>query len=125
MTWRKNKLREDMVRRFGPEIGLPLFNIAPKMEAAPKSMYVATETKNAAHKALKDELGDKQKQVLDVLYRGKDWTNSEIARYLSWSINRVTGRIFELRQMGKVMQSEKRVCNITGRVVQAWKSNHK
>lgn len=87
-------------------------------------MELATETRKLAHMTLKyDELnlGDKQQRVLDTMYLRDNWTNSELAQKLEWSINRITGRVFELRQIGLVITAEKRVCDVTGMIVQSWR----
>lgn len=65
-------------------------------------------------------LGERQKKVLE-LFGTQTLTNSEIATRLGWSINRVTPRVFELRQAGKLEEAYKRICSITGRRVIAWK----
>jgi hypothetical protein len=143
MGYRKNKLRRDTIERFGPTVGLPLFHgvethgsaspqgsasptAVARLNAAPKSMLIANETKKlgemtAKHDELK--LGDKQQKVLDVFYLGgEDWTNEEIAEKLEWGINRVVGRVFELRELGLVVPGRKRECTVTGMVVQAWRA---
>ena len=88
-------------------------------------MSIADETKKLAEMTVKHDelrLGDKQQKVLDVFYLGgEDWTSEEIAEKLEWGINRVVGRIFELRQLGLVIPGKKRECTITGMVVQAWR----
>lgn len=68
-------------------------------------------------------LGSRQVLVLEVFERnpGRDLTNSEIARALDWSINRVTGRVKELREMQLLEESRKRRCGVTGRPVHAWR----
>ena len=48
------------------------------------------------------DIGEKQAQVLQVFIdnRGKDFTNLELSRELGWEINRVVGRVHELRGEG-------------------------
>lgn len=60
--------------------------------------------------------------VLEVFGRsdGRYFTNSEIAQALGWSINRVTGRVKELREAGILEESRKRQCAVTLRDVHAW-----
>lgn len=69
-------------------------------------------------------LGERQNavlEVMEVMAPAGDSTNTEISEMLGWSINRVTPRIFELRSLGKVGLSQKRLCTITKRRVMAWK----
>lgn len=63
-------------------------------------MTVATTSKEAYQKLKK--LGDKQQQVLDALGDLGIASNQDIAEALGWSINRVTGRMKELRDYGYV-----------------------
>jgi hypothetical protein len=58
--------------------------------------------------------------VLGALERLGEATNSEIARDLEWSINRVTGRTNELVKSGKVVDAGKRACKVTGRTAHIW-----
>lgn len=68
-------------------------------------------------------LGNRHKQVLEVLIKHKDMTNMELANQLDWSINRITPRVKELRKKDIVVQSQVRECKITRRNVIAWKFN--
>lgn len=66
-------------------------------------------------------LSDREKAVYDVLDEaGENLTNNEIAARLNWTINRVTGRIFGLRQKGYVYDDGKRICRCTGEECHAW-----
>jgi hypothetical protein len=130
VSYRRNKYRQDIIERFGQETGLPLFEqkapegVLTALDQAPKSMYVATETRKLAETIITHDehrLGEKQQKVLDTMYLRDDWTNEELAHKLEWGINRVVGRVFELRERGLVVPAMKRVCGITGNVVQAWK----
>jgi len=83
------------------------------------------ETSLEAYLEVKPRLGEKQKEVYRLLKNatrvGFDMTNMEIAQALKWSINRVTPRVYELRQAGLVVLSRKRKCGVTGRRAMAWK----
>lgn len=80
------------------------------------------ETSLEAYEEIKPTLGEKQRMVLSLLEKTiKPMTNSEIARALGWSINRVTPRVFELREKGVVAEAGKRPCTITGRNALTWK----
>jgi DNA-binding MarR family transcriptional regulator len=72
-------------------------------------------------------LGKKQKEVLDALRYFPDATNAEIAQKLGWPINRVTPRIKELRskEYGElVFDAGRRTCKVTGSTAHAWKAKH-
>lgn len=77
------------------------------------------ETSLQAYLEIKPKLGKKQAEVLEVLKTGM-YTNSELSNILGWSINRITGRVFELRVMGLVEESHRRASN-TGRRAIVWK----
>jgi DNA-binding MarR family transcriptional regulator len=82
------------------------------------------QTSLQAFDSIKHKLGQAQTRVLGVLYENpqiRDWTNSEIASNLSWSINRITGRVNELRQIGVLEESRQRECHITGYTAIAWR----
>jgi hypothetical protein len=142
MGYRKNKYRQDIVNRFGPEVGLPLFSppykggderggrkpvpsrIEARLNAAPKAITIATDTRKLGEMTAKADalkLAGKQQKIYDTMYLRDDWTNTEIAEKLGWAINRIVGRVFELRQMGLVVESCKRICDVTGMVVTAWR----
>jgi|YelNatPaOPRAMG01_1025707.scaffolds.fasta_scaffold166269_2 DNA-binding MarR family transcriptional regulator len=84
------------------------------------------ETSLEAYRQIQPCLGQKQAEVYRLLKRatecGYDMTNMEIARALRWSINRVTPRVLELREMGLVVLSQKRSCAVTGRTAMAWQT---
>lgn len=59
-------------------------------------------TSRAAYEQIKSKLGDKQQAVYDAVGELGVATNEQIAEYLDWPINRVTGRVTELKKMGFV-----------------------
>jgi hypothetical protein len=77
-----------------------------------------------AHQLASQNLGAKQKQVLDALRFFPDATNAEIALHLSWPINRITPRMGELRKMGLVLDGGRRTCKVTGSTAHAWRAKH-
>lgn len=133
MGYRRNSYRRDILIRFGPETGLPLFEqqirpvpapIKSRLNMAPKAILTATETRKLAEMTVKADLlvlADKQQRIYDTMYLRDDWTNTELAEHLDLPINQITGRTFELRQMGLVISSRKRQCLVTKMIVQAWK----
>lgn len=68
-------------------------------------------------------LSKRQQQVIDIFFKFPDFnfSNRELAEELSWDVNRVTPRTFELREQGVLTESRKRFCKITGQRVWAWK----
>jgi len=82
------------------------------------------DTSIEAYESIKYKLGSVQRRVLDVFYENpniKDWTNMELARALGWDINRVTPRVFELRELGVLTESRRRFCAVTHRRSIAWR----
>ncbi len=69
-------------------------------------------------------LGAKQKEVLDALRLFPDATNAEIARALSWPVNRVTPRTGELIKMGLVIKVMRRTCKATNGTAWSLKAKH-
>lgn len=82
------------------------------------------QTSLEAFKSIRDILGLSQTFVLLVFEKNptiEDWTNLELARNLGWDINRVTGRVYELRQLGVLEESRQRTCNVTTYTAIAWR----
>ena len=76
----------------------------------------------AYHTLVEPHLGERQSTVLDLLFRTvNDLTNAEIADLLDWPINCVTPRVYELRKMGFVEESRRRLCNVTRNAAYAWR----
>ena len=82
------------------------------------------DTSLFAYSVATQNLGAKQKQVLDALRFFPDATNRELKEYMHWEINSITPRIGELRDQGLVIDAGIRPCKITGRRVHAWKAKH-
>jgi len=133
--FRRNTSVAEMIER-NPTVGLPLFEGPTKREQAlleaPRSIEVATGTRNHAYDNVTFDrklLSRKQLDVMTALFALTeaygDATNQEIADWIPRTINRITGRTFELREMDYVVLSQKRHCRSTGEIVQAWKTNPK
>jgi len=93
------------------------------------------------HKKVIPTRTERHTAVLEALEGSFDLTNTELADALQWPINRVTPRVNELREAGRVgcrnpkcpnrahlnamtdfvHDACKRVCKITGRDVFAWR----
>lgn len=74
-----------------------------------------------SYKDLKDKLTQRQVQVLQELKALKTGTNRMIAKSLGWDINRVTGRVTELRDSGLVVHAGNHFDAETKRTVNLWK----
>lgn len=59
-------------------------------------------TSMMAYEALLDKLGEKQQIVYEAIKELGAATNDQIADHLGWTINRVTGRVTELKKYGLV-----------------------
>jgi len=70
-------------------------------------------------------VGFRQTQVYEAFESLQNATNSEIADWLDWSINRVTPRTYELRELEMLEFSERRTCQVTGRKAIAWRIKRK
>jgi len=82
------------------------------------------QTSLQAFDSIKHKLGQAQRRVLDTFYENpgtRDWTNMELARSLGWDINRVTGRVYELRQLGILEESRQRSCRVTEFLAISWR----
>jgi hypothetical protein len=80
----------------------------------------------ACHAAIEPHLGRKQLAVIrlldDATSKGFDMTNVEIANVLGWKINCVTGRVKELREVGFVIKSQRRMNPDTLVLNWAWRT---
>ena len=73
-------------------------------------------------KQLKPTVASKRQTVYNVINYLKPATNRNIAKHLGWDINRVTGRVTELVNLGKVKASGTHKDNETNRTVTVWES---
>ena len=84
------------------------------------------ETSLESYREVKKTLGKRQKEVMDVFNNAHfnahpaGFTNSEIADFLGWGINRVTPRVLELRKQGLLELNGIRKCRVTGRRAMVW-----
>lgn len=73
-----------------------------------------------AFEAMIPVLGEKQAIVYDVIRDHPSMSNHDVARFLHWEINSVTGRVKELRDLGVVVLCGKKVDRVTGCTVMCW-----
>lgn len=72
-------------------------------------------------KKTKVNIGAKQKTVYAVILDKGMATNRMIAKHLGWDINRVTGRVTELVNLGKITANGTYLDKETNRTVTLWK----
>jgi len=84
-------------------------------------MSGVADTSLLVYMDIKPTLGTRQKAILDIIKYLGSCTNSEITRFSGIAINRVTPRVFELRESGHVILDCKRECKVTGRLAMAWR----
>ena len=77
------------------------------------------ETSREAYQSL-TKLGDKQRAVYYALKELGEASNRDLANYLNKPANEITGRVFELRRLGYVQESGKKLDVQTNRRVTAW-----
>ena len=82
------------------------------------------DTSFFAYKVATQNLGAKQKTVLDALRYFPNVTNAELGQHLGWPVNRVTPRVLEIRKMGLILEAGKRTCKVTGSTAHSWKAKH-
>lgn len=82
-------------------------------------MTTATTTRDASYHNLTD-LGEKQAAVLAVIAERGPINNRAIAEALGWDVNRVTPRVFELRERGLVVEAGTAWDGETNRSVTLW-----
>ena len=73
-------------------------------------------------KALTPTIGMKQQTVYGVIKSKGKVTNRMIAKHLGWDINRVTGRVTELVNLGMVTAEGTHKDKQTNRTVTLWKA---
>ena len=82
---------------------------------------MATDTQLQAWSDKQESLPRSQKLVLSALALGGPSTSFEVARILGQPINRISGRITELREKGKIKDSGERTINPdSGKRVIVW-----
>jgi len=79
------------------------------------------QTSLLAYREIEPKIPTAQHVILHLLEMSiRPLSNSEIAKHLGWSINRVTPRVNELVKKGKVEDAGKRKCTVTGKLVHVW-----
>ena len=71
-------------------------------------------------KQIQPTLGSKQKTIYTLIKKKGPITNRQIAKSLGWDINRVTGRVSELVNLGKIVSDGVIYDTDTNRTVTLW-----
>ena len=81
------------------------------------------QTQVDSYLKLTEDLSNKQAIVFDAIRALNKATNREIAKHLGYDINRVTGRVRELVDLGRVIPIGTKLDVETNRTVTLWKSS--
>lgn len=79
------------------------------------------DSSKKAYRILQKKIEGCRREVRDAIITLGVVTNMEIAEFLGWEINRVTGRVIELRESRTVVYSGHRLCSVTGHKVMSWR----
>ena len=85
-----------------------------------KNYKMIRKTQVESYEKTLKTVSDRQKSVLSVLTVAGSATNRELAKLLGWDINRVTGRITELVNLGIVNTNGTKKDLETNRTVTLW-----
>jgi predicted transcriptional regulator len=80
------------------------------------------QTSLEAYDDIQPSLGARQEEILNAIKKLGCPTNLEISKYKRIPINQVTPRTKELREMGLVVECEKRECGVSGRTAMTWRA---
>jgi len=88
-----------------------------------KSLCLFPESQRASYKDILEKLPERRRAVMSALIAEVDGlTTQEICNRLNWPINRVSGRISELKEAQLIEASGKtRRNDLSGRPVTVWK----
>lgn len=86
--------------------------------------YYPEQNRNQSLKDTLPELGKLQREVYEVISSGK-CTTEEIADKLGKYVHSITGRVFELRDMGYIEYAGSVISGKTNRKVSQWKISQK
>lgn len=88
-------------------------------------MKQVIDTRNEAYHDLMPTITTSRQRVYEIIKSNPNGlTNNEIASILHIQINRVTGRVFELRQMNLVVDGGARICTQSNKRCHIWKDNY-
>ena len=82
----------------------------------------STETRNESYSLFSPKLGQRQREVYELLCQLGPLSNRHISDILKRPVNTVTGRVMELRQLGLVAEAGTVYDHGTARRVTAWRA---
>lgn len=72
--------------------------------------------------AYKEPKDQSRQKVFSAIQKLQPCTNQQISEYLGWEINRITGRVKELREKNLVQCAKKDKDTVSGRLVNYWET---
>lgn len=63
------------------------------------------------------KLTNMQRKVLDAMATGRDYSRAELAKSTGMQLSSICGRVFELKEKGRIAEAPIRPCKITGKTV--------
>lgn len=80
------------------------------------------DTSVQAYDEIKNDLCERRRDVYSAIIKLGECCDLDVAQWLDWPINRVTGRRWELEDAGLVESIGKRLSPHTGRTVHFWRA---
>ncbi len=130
-AWRRNAARFARIQEKGVGVDLPLFDqraaASPApigTETMPKSIPVATDTRNLAKTIIDLDpwiANTQMEKVYECIKLNGNATNKEIEKATGLPVNVVSARNMRLRELGRITAAGKRQCRVTGFVVTCWR----
>lgn len=84
-----------------------------------KTNVALTSIKCFKEITLEGKIGKRQRQILEVMDRNKDYSLQELCAYSHLPVNVVSARVNELKNKGILIALNKRKCMITRRTIKA------
>lgn len=124
----KNKAKERIIKKYGETAGLPLFNQIDDVDEnnmpiirIPDWVYSGTGNKSKIYHELKDTWHENRIKVLDALIElGGAATDNEVKERSKLEVNIVTGRRYDLVQLGLVFAYGKKKIGPHGAANTVW-----
>ncbi len=85
--------------------------------------YNSEQIRNKSLESILDDLGDRQRDVYNIISKWQPISNERIAEHLGVFPHQVTPRVYELREMGIVEFAGESVSTISKRKVSLWRVN--
>ncbi len=85
--------------------------------------YYSEQLRNRSLESILDKLGDKQRDVYNIIVKWQPISNERIAEHLGIYPHQVTPRVYELREMGLVEFAGESISELSKRKVSLWRVN--